>query len=133
MHQMGRANNKIKGIAGCKGFCFFLNLCHQSQLHTDTHFYLGSILETPVEAMIEQAIAQGRKYFYLTDHHDLDYPIGEDGRDFILPLEHYTTCLEQLRAQYASQIEVRIGVELGLMESLIETSCIDFNAFTVIN
>ena len=86
----------------------FLADCH-------VHSSFSSDSETPVEAMIEQAIVQGRKYFYLTDHHDLDYPIGEDGRDFILPLEHYTTCLEQLRAQYASQIEVRIGVELGLM------------------
>ena len=59
----------------------FLADCH-------VHSSFSSDSETPVEAMIEQAIAQGRKYFYLTDHHDLDYPIGEDGRDFILPLEH---------------------------------------------
>ena len=91
----------------------FLADCH-------VHSSFSSDSETPVEAMIEKAIAQGRKYFYLTDHHDLDYPIGEDGRDFILPLERYTTRLEQLRAQYASQIEVRIGVELGLMAQIQE-------------
>ena len=54
------------------------------------HSCFSSDAETPVEQMIETAIAQGRKYFYLTDHHDFDYPVGEDGRDFQLPREDYT-------------------------------------------
>ncbi len=79
------------------------------------HSAFSSDAETPVEQMIEAAIAQGRKYFYLTDHHDFDYPVGEDGRDFQLPRDVYTARLEQLRQQYAGKIDLRIGVEMGLM------------------
>ncbi len=84
------------------------------------HSAFSSDSETPVEQMIEAAIAQGRNYFYLTDHHDFDYPVGEDGRDFQLPRNEYTARLEQLRAQYAGKINLRIGVEMGLMPSVID-------------
>ena len=80
------------------------------------HSCFSSDADTPVEQMIEAAIAQGRKYFYLTDHHDFDYPIGEDGRDFQLPREDYTLRLEQLRDAYKDKIELRIGVEMGLID-----------------
>ena len=79
------------------------------------HSSFSSDSDTPVEQMIEAAISQGRTYFYITDHHDFDYPIGEDGRDFQLPLQQYTSRMEQLREKYASKIELRIGVEMGLM------------------
>ncbi len=79
------------------------------------HSAFSSDAETPVEQMIEAAIAQGRQYFYLTDHHDFDYPVGEDGRDFQLPRDAYTARLEQLREQYTGRIDLRIGVEMGLM------------------
>ena len=42
------------------------------------HSMFSSDSDTPVESMIEAAIRQGRTYFYLTDHHDVDYPVGED-------------------------------------------------------
>ena len=84
------------------------------------HSCFSSDADTPVEQMIEAAIAQGRKYFYLTDHHDFDYPIGEDGRDFQLPREDYTLRLEQLRDAYKDKIELRIGVEMGLMAHIAD-------------
>ena len=91
-------------------------------LLADCHVHSGfsSDSETPVEAMIEAAIAQGRKYFYLTDHHDIDYPVGPDERDFILDQPVYTGRLEQLREQYRDRIQVRIGVELGLMAQIAD-------------
>ena len=84
------------------------------------HSCFSSDADTPVEQMIEAAIAQGRKYFYLTDHHDFDYPIGEDGRDFQLPREDYTLRLELLRDTYKDKIELRIGVEMGLMAHIAD-------------
>ena len=84
------------------------------------HSCFSSDADTPVEQIIEAAIAQGRKYFYLTDHHDFDYPIGEDGRDFQLPREDYTLRLEQLRDAYKDKIELRIGVEMGLMAHIAD-------------
>lgn len=84
------------------------------------HSVFSSDSETPVERMIEAAIAQGRKYFYLTDHHDFDYPIGEDGRDFILDLDCYLSALAQLKSQYQHKIQIRTGVELGLMAQIVD-------------
>lgn len=84
------------------------------------HSAFSSDAETPAEAMIEAAIVQGRRYFYLTDHHDYDYPVGEDERDFILDLPAYTARLAALREQYKEQIEIRIGVELGLMAHIAD-------------
>ncbi len=71
--------------------------------------------DTPVEQMIETAIAQGRSYFYITDHHDFDYPVMDDGVTFQLAQEPYINRMEELRYQYKDKINIRIGVELGLM------------------
>lgn len=74
--------------------------------------------DTPVEAMIEAAIAQGRQYFYITDHHDFDYPVTADGLTFQLPQEPYVHRMEELKYRYRNKIQVRIGVELGLMAQI---------------
>lgn len=84
------------------------------------HSAFSSDAEAPVEAMIEAAIGQGRQYFYLTDHHDYDYPVGDDGRDFILDVAAYTAKLEELRERYRQAIQIRIGVELGLMAHIAD-------------
>ena len=91
-------------------------------LAADCHVHSGfsSDADTPVEQMIEAAIAQGRRYFYLTDHHDIDYPVGEDERDFILDMESYLAALEQLRNKYQPKIEIRTGVELGLQAQIAD-------------
>ena len=91
-------------------------------LAADCHVHSGfsSDADTPVEKMIEAAIAQGRRYFYLTDHHDIDYPVGEDERDFILDMESYLATLEQLRNKYQPKIEIRTGVELGLQAQIAD-------------
>ena len=86
-------------------------------LKADSHVHsvFSSDSETPVEAMIEQAISQGRNRFYLTDHHDIDYPVGEDGRDFNLDLDSYVAKLDELQCKYRGKIAIFAGVELGLM------------------
>lgn len=89
---------------------------------TDCHVHsaFSSDSETPIEQMLETAIAKGFTCFYLTDHHDFDYPVGEDGRDFQLPIERYTERLEELRIKYARKIKIYIGVEMGLMAHISE-------------
>lgn len=96
-------------------------------LAADCHVHSGfsSDTDTPVEQMIAAAIAQGRRYFYLTDHHDIGYPVGEDGRDFILDIEPYLATLRRLQEKYQSQIEIRTGIELGLQAQAAE----QINAF----
>ena len=79
------------------------------------HSAFSDDCETSVEQMIETAIAQGRKFFYITDHHDFDYPVMDDGVTFQLSQAPYVHRMEELREQYKDKIQVRIGVELGLM------------------
>ena len=79
------------------------------------HSAFSDDCETPVEQMIETAIAQGKKYFYLTDHQDFDYPVMDDGVTFQLAQEPYVRHMEELKYQYKDKIDIRIGVELGLM------------------
>ena len=79
------------------------------------HSAFSDDCETPVEQMIETAIAQGKKYFYLTDHQDFDYPVMDDGVTFQLAQEPYVRRMEELKYQYKDKIDIRIGVELGLM------------------
>ena len=38
------------------------------------HSEFSSDSNAPVSSIIEQAIARGMEYFYLTDHHDIDFP-----------------------------------------------------------
>lgn len=89
------------------------------------HSLFSSDAEAPVEEMIEAAIQQGRTYFYLTDHHDIDYPVGEDERDFLLDMERYLVTLAELREKYQGKIAIRTGIELGLMAQIADS----INAF----
>ena len=71
---------------------------------TDCHVHscFSSDSETPVEAMIEQAIAKNFSYFYLTDHMDYEFPIYEEGMDFLFNVNEYFAKLEMLKSKYKS-------------------------------
>ena len=84
------------------------------------HSSFSDDCDTAVEQMIETAIQQGRKYFYITDHHDFDYPAMDDGVTFQLEQEPYIQRMEELKHQYKNKIDIRIGVELGLMAHIKE-------------
>ncbi len=79
------------------------------------HSAFSDDCEITVEQMIDTAIAQGRKYFYITDHHDFDYPIMDDGVTFQLEQIPYIQHMESLKQHYKDKIQLRIGLELGLM------------------
>ncbi len=82
------------------------------------HSEFSSDSETPVEAVIETAIDKGLDVLCLTDHHDIDFPADKYKLTFILDLDSYYTRLCDLREQYKDKIDLRIGVELGLMPHL---------------
>lgn len=86
-------------------------------LMADSHVHsiFSSDGEATLQSLVEAALHQGMSYFYLTDHYDIDYPVGEDGRDFILDMSGYLQALEKLQEQYSGKIQIRAGVELGLM------------------
>lgn len=88
--------------------------CHvHSEFSSDSH--------TPVTEMLDRAISLNMNYFYLTDHHDIDFPAdAADGLTFQLDTPAYLSRLEELKSVYRSRIEIRKGVELGLMAHITD-------------
>lgn len=85
------------------------------------HSEFSSDSNTPVADIIQKAIQTGMTYFYLTDHHDIDFPSeAAGGLDFQLDTSAYLTKLSELKQLYQNQIEIRTGVELGLMNHIAD-------------
>lgn len=79
------------------------------------HSCFSSDSDTCLLSIIETAIKKGLDTICLTDHHDIDFPVNAEGMDFQLNTPAYLDTLSALRRQYADKIDIRIGVELGLM------------------
>lgn len=79
--------------------------------HTHTSFSSDS--STPPEEMIKRAISLGLNRICITDHMDYMYPSEEEGLFVLTPDSYYKKLLE-LQGMYKSQIEIMIGIELGL-------------------
>jgi histidinol-phosphatase (PHP family) len=88
----------------------------QADYHMHTSFSLDS--EADPESMIQGAIEKGLKRICITDHEDKDYIY--EGEEFTFPVEQYFQRLQELKARYQDQIEVCIGVEIGLQPYLGE-------------
>lgn len=85
-----------------------------SDYHLHTCF--SGDCETPPQEMIEQAIKLGMDNICFTDHRDVDHP----EQIFTLDTPAYMKKMNELQEQYSKQIDIRIGVELGLQEHLVE-------------
>lgn len=87
---------------------------------TDSHLHssFSSDSTTPMEEMVKKAIALGLTSICFTDHYDMDFPITEEGMDFHLDTESYRKEFYRLKELYHKKIDLRIGVELGIMPSL---------------
>ena len=68
------------------------------------------------EEMIRGAIQRGLKTVCITDHMDKDY--DTEGVQFVFCPDEYCSVLKELQEKYRSQIEVRIGVEMGMQPHL---------------
>lgn len=85
------------------------------------HSEYSSDSTAPLESIIKRAIELGLSSICITDHHDIDFPINsEDGYDFQLDTPAYISAMKSLKKKYKDIIDVRIGVELGLMNSVAE-------------
>ena len=84
---------------------------------TDSHMHtaFSSDSDTPMEAMIQGAIDKGLTSICITDHHDIDFPKLFAGLDFQLDTPSYIEEFHRLKEIYGHKIDLRIGVELGLM------------------
>lgn len=87
---------------------------------TDCHVHsrFSSDSDAAVEDMLEQAISRGFPYFYLTDHMDYEFPVHEEGIDFLFDPQAYFSDLALYQHQYAGRIRIRPSIELGLKPHL---------------
>ena len=84
-------------------------------MKTDAHMHSSFSYDAEVcpKKMIEASIQKGLKAICFTDHYDKDDDQWGEGEQ-IFDVDEYFTTMTRLREQYRDQIEVRIGVELGL-------------------
>ena len=87
-----------------------------SDCHMHTQFSLDS--DADPEEMIRSGISKGLDAVCITDHEDKDY-ISE-GNKWTFDVDEYFTQLTKLREKYRREIDVRIGVEIGLQPHLGE-------------
>lgn len=88
----------------------------KADFHTHTNFSTDA--DVMPEDIIKAAIERGLERICITDHYDKDYP-GEP-HEFQLDTERYFQELGKLQEKYKGQIDVRIGVEIGLQPHLGE-------------
>lgn len=68
------------------------------------------------EGVIQTAIQKGFTAICFTDHLDMDFPYPD--LSFDLDTETYVSTIHKLQSEYADQIEICLGVELGLQPHL---------------
>ena len=83
------------------------------------HSEFSSDSSASLDSIIQKAISLGIPKICITDHHDIDFPVNpEDGYDFQLDAPAYIAAMDKLREKYKDKIDIRTGVELGLMNSV---------------
>lgn len=89
-------------------------------------FHMHTAFSTDGQAsareMILGAIDKGLNTICITDHQDEDFPFYEEMGEnaFLLDFDSYFRELNELKEEFSDQIDVRIGVELGLQTHLKE-------------
>lgn len=86
-----------------------------------THSSFSSDSKAPLEEMLKQALALGLTHYCVTEHMDLDFPVDPvEGLTFLLDTDAYFTAASALRQKYSSDLQLSIGVELGLQPHLAD-------------
>ena len=96
------------------------NLKGLSDCHLHTAFSTDSN-QSP-EGTIQKAIELGLSSICITDHTDFDFPKEDPAgpEEFVFDTDEYFSALISLKEKYKNQIEINIGVELGLLPYLAE-------------
>lgn len=99
-------------------------------MHTHSHFSPDSWADP--EENIQQALSNNLKYLAFTDH--IDRFLEKNPLDYSFDVEEYFSVLGDLKDKYRNQIEILIGVEIGLgpdisywMDEFMEKSPFDFS------
>lgn len=91
-----------------------------ADFHMHTNFSSDS--DSNPRAMVEAAIQKGMKTICITDHNDKDFPDADDFDEeepFVFDTNEYFEVLRRLKEEYRNQIDVRIGIEIGMREHLV--------------
>lgn len=91
-------------------------MCILSDFHIHTKFS-GDSKELP-ENVVKKAIDLGLKSICFTDHQDFDYIFSD--LDFNLDTKSYFEYMKNLKEKFKSEIEILIGVEIGIEPYLKE-------------
>ncbi len=77
--------------------------------------------DTPMEQMIQQAVALGMKQICFTEHQDLDYPPSDEipSDYFLVNTDAYLYDLLRCKEKYTSQLQLLFGIELGIQPHLM--------------
>ncbi len=88
----------------------------RSDAHIHTNFSSDS--DTPMEAMVQRAIALGLSSICFTDHIDYAFPAETYGIDFLFSVEDYCAAIQKLSVDYP-EIAIHTGIELGLKPDIL--------------
>lgn len=86
----------------------------------DFHMHSGFSSDTDVtmKAMIESGIQKGFKQITFTDH--IDYEYNSPEIEFEFDTDHYKQEIEAFRNQYGSQIQINLGLEIGIQPHILD-------------
>lgn len=95
-----------------------------SDCHLHTHHSGDS--DTPMEDMIRKGISLGLTTMCFTEHNDFGFPEYPDlpADAFLLNVDSYLYELLALREQYAGQVKLLFGLELGLQPEVFRENAI---------
>lgn len=80
-----------------------------------------------VSDMLEGAVARGIKILAVTDHYDPGYPDPEF--PFIIDFDNYHKAMLEAREKYSGTLDLRIGLETGIMEGQFDAANEAISAF----
>lgn len=86
--------------------------------HTHTGF--SDDCEIPMKTMLDGAFAKGVRTLAITDHYDPGYP--DPDFPYVLDFENYHKALDTMRSEYAGKLDIRAGLEVGIMPGQYEES-----------
>lgn len=86
------------------------------------HCFFSSDSNETMENIIKSAVDKGMTSICITDHYDMDFPIQESEPDmtFDLDMDKYFSYMSDIKDKYKDVIDLRIGVELGIMKETQE-------------
>lgn len=93
----------------------------QGTIFPDYHLHtsFSSDCDANIHDIIKAAMDSGLDSICVTDHYDMDFPVRADepDMDFYLDADSYYAYMSDIREQYKDVLDVRIGIELGVMDT----------------